>query len=78
VEKIGRGIPDNVVWLAGYKRRIYPPDMPRGRVIARAFVDLWTTGRVQYGVEGADEENALSLLEPVLLISHHLVLMAAE
>jgi len=52
--------------------------MPRGRVIARAFVDLWTTGRVQYGVEGADEENALSLLEPVLLISHHLVLMAAE
>jgi hypothetical protein len=48
------------------------------QIQARAYVNLLSTGRVQYGVVGADHGNALSLLEPMLLMGHRLVLIASE
>jgi hypothetical protein len=84
VNKEGSATQGKVIDLDRYRRgqrRQSRPDASVDRpekLEARAFVDLFSNGRVKYGVLGADVENAMSLLEPMLLIGHRLVLIAAE
>lgn len=66
----------NVVSITTFKKQHIDTDEPT--VEARAYVDLWSNGRVRYGLVGASEWNALSLLKPMLTIGQELVLMAAE
>ncbi|CAG9194040.1 hypothetical protein BCAR13_110091 [Paraburkholderia caribensis] len=71
---------DNVVPMEKYRRSTHRTRTLDNddQIQARAYVNLLSTGRVQYGVVGADHGNALSLLEPMLLMGHRLVLIASQ
>jgi len=47
-------------------------------VEAHLYVDICSDGETRFGVVGADEANAISLLEPIFVLGRQLVKLATS
>lgn len=64
----------NVVPMAKYRTR---KQQSEGfEVRAHLFIDVCSDGETRFGVVGADECNAISLLEPIFVLGRQLVRLA--
>lgn len=64
----------NVVPMAGYRTRAQENE---GFVVqVHLFIDVCSNGETRFGVIGADEENAICLLEPIFVLGRQLTKLA--
>lgn len=66
----------NVVSLMDYRIRTTPKQ--QFEVEAHLYVDVCSDGETRFGVVGADEINAISLLEPIFVLGRQLVKLATS
>ncbi|MEZ7524037.1 hypothetical protein [Burkholderia vietnamiensis] len=85
-EKPVPAVPDNVFQLDLYRKkkqqepqraRQLLEQQPEGfEVEAHLYVDICSDGATRFGVVGADEDNAICLLEPIFILGRQLVELA--
>lgn len=69
-----RQVHSNVVPMAKY--RAQKGSGEGFEVKVHLFIDVCSDGETRFGVVGADEDNALSLLEPIFMLGRQLVRLA--
>jgi len=63
--------------MAKYRRKL-DPGSGEFEVYVHLFIDVCSDGETRFGVIGADEDNAMSLLEPIFILGRQLARLATE
>lgn len=54
------------------------PKVQAFEVCVHLYIDVCSDGETRFGIVGADEENAICLLEPIFLLGSQLVRLVTE
>lgn len=76
--------PDKVVSLDSYRQRrlsgsaLNQTASTGFEVYAHLYIDLCSDGETRFGIVGASEDNALSMLEPIFILGRQLMHLATS